>query len=77
MRETVMYEKGRKTWGKTQMQIESVCVARGIERENRLKDGLWAHLLSVCILMRHCGNPASQAAVKVTGDYQDHDGAGW
>lgn len=54
-----------------------VCVARGIERENRLKDGLWAHLLSVCILMRHCGNPASQAAVKVTGDYQDHNGAGW
>lgn len=47
-----------------------------MERENRHKDGPKALLLSVCIL-QHCGKtPASQAAVKVTRDYQDHDYTG-
>lgn len=65
----------RKRGEDTDAEGDRVCVWRGDRKreKKRLKDGLRAHLLSVCILMRHCGNPASQAAVKVTRDYQDHD----
>ncbi len=73
-------EKKGERRGKTQMQsVREMCVCvheciGGMKRdENSLKDGLRAHLLTACILMQHCGNPASKAAAKVTRDYQDHD----
>lgn len=45
------------------------------KKQNRLEGKLRARLLTTCILMWNCGNPARQrqAAAKVTRDYQDHD----
>lgn len=64
----VMYERWRK-----KKQDGGTDGGSGLERERKqTQNGPKAHLLSVCISMRHCGYPASQA-VKVTTDYQDRD----